>query len=65
MERRRLEKILFSDESMFCVSYGNQGIRVWRMKQEAFDKECLKRSENLLLVSWFGGCIRAEGPRKL
>ena len=42
MDRRKLEEILFSDESMFCVSYGNQDIRVRRMKQEALDKECLK-----------------------
>ncbi len=23
-------KVLFSDESKFCISFGNQGLRVWR-----------------------------------
>ncbi len=26
-------KVLFSDESKFCVSFGNQGPRVWRKSQ--------------------------------
>lgn len=50
---------------MFCVSYGNQGIRVWRMKQEAFDKECLKRSVKFAACVMVWGCMSAEGPGKL
>lgn len=34
-----LEKILFSNNSLFCVSYGNQGVRVCRKKQKVYDKE--------------------------
>ncbi len=28
-------KVLFSDESKFCISFGNQGRRVWRKGGEA------------------------------
>ncbi len=28
-------KVMFSDESKFCISFGNQGPRVWRKRGEA------------------------------
>ncbi|KAI2662093.1 Ribosomal RNA large subunit methyltransferase F [Labeo rohita] len=28
-------KVLFADESKFCISFGNQGPRVWRKGGEA------------------------------
>ncbi len=37
-------KILFSDESKFCISFGNQGTRVWRKSGEAQNPCCLKSS---------------------
>ncbi len=37
-------KVLFSDESKFCISFGNQGPRVWRMSGEAQNPCCLKSS---------------------
>ncbi len=37
-------KVLFSDESKFCVSFGNQGPRVWRKGGEAYSPSCLKSS---------------------
>ncbi len=37
-------KVLFSDESMFCISFGNQGPRVWRKGGEAHSPSCLKSS---------------------
>ncbi len=37
-------KVLFSDESTFCISFGNQGPRVWRMSGEAQNPCCLKSS---------------------
>ncbi len=37
-------KVLFSDESKFCVSFGNQGPRVWRKGGEAHSTSCLKSS---------------------
>ncbi len=37
-------KVLFSDESKFCISSGNQGPRVWRKGGEAHRPSCLKFS---------------------
>ncbi len=37
-------KVLFSDESKFCISFGNQGPRVWRKSGEAHNPYCLKSS---------------------
>ncbi len=37
-------KVLFSDKSTFCISYGNQGPRVWRKSGEAHNPCCLKSS---------------------
>ncbi len=37
-------KVLFSDESKFCISFGNQGPRVWRKSGEAQIPCCLKSS---------------------
>ncbi len=35
-------KVLFSDESKFCISFGNQGPRVWRKGGEAHSPNCFK-----------------------
>ncbi len=37
-------KVLFSDESKYCISFGNQGPRVWRKSGEAQNPCCLKSS---------------------
>ncbi len=37
-------KVLFSDESKFSISFGNQGPRVWRKSGEAQNPRCLKSS---------------------
>ncbi len=37
-------KVLFSDESKFCISFGNQGPRVWRKGGEAHRPSFLKSS---------------------
>ncbi len=37
-------KVLFSDESKFRISFGNQGPRVWRKGGEAHSPSCLKSS---------------------
>ncbi len=37
-------KVLFSDESTFCISFGNQGPRVWRKSGDAQNPCCLKSS---------------------
>ncbi len=37
-------KVLFSDESQFCIAFVNQGPRVWRKRGEAQNPCCLKSS---------------------
>ncbi len=37
-------KVLFSDESKFCILFGNQGPRVWRKGGAAHSPSCLKSS---------------------
>ncbi len=37
-------KVLFSDKSKFCISFGNQGPKVWRKSWEAQNPCCLKSS---------------------
>ncbi len=37
-------KVLFSDESKFCISFGNQVPRVWRKSGEEHNPCCLKSS---------------------
>ncbi len=37
-------KVLFSDESKFCISFGNQGPRVWRKGGEDHSPSFLKSS---------------------
>ncbi len=37
-------KVLFSDENKFCISFGNQGPRVWRKGGEAHSPSCMKSS---------------------
>ncbi len=37
-------KVLFSEESEFCISFGKQGPRVWRKRGEAHSPICLKSS---------------------
>ncbi len=37
-------KVLFSGESKFCISFGNQDPRVWRKGGEAHSPSCLKSS---------------------
>ncbi len=41
-------KVLFSDESKFCIYFGNQGPRVWRKGGEAHSPSCLKPSVKCL-----------------
>lgn len=37
-------KVMFSDESNFCISFGNQGPRVWRKSGEAQNPRCMRSS---------------------
>ncbi len=43
-KRTQWSKVLFSNESKFWISFGNQGPRVWRKSGEAQNPCCLKSS---------------------
>ncbi len=60
----KLSKVLFSDESKFCISFGNQGPRVWRKDGEAHSPSCLKSSVNVpqSVVIWGAMSSAGVGP---
>ncbi|XP_051542403.1 uncharacterized protein LOC127434021 [Myxocyprinus asiaticus] len=45
-------KVLFSDESKFCISFGNQGPRVWRKGGEAHSPICDDLGCNVICWCW-------------
>ncbi len=47
-------KVLFSDKSKFCISFGIQGPRVWRKGGEAHSPSCLKSSVKFPKSKSFG-----------
>ncbi len=54
-------KVLFSDESKFCVSFGNQGPRVWRKGGEAHSPNCLKSSVKFPQSVMIWGAMSSAG----
>ncbi len=54
-------KVLFSDESKFCISFGNQGPRVWRKGGEAHSPSCLKSSVKFPQSVMILGCMSSAG----
>ncbi len=56
--------VLFSDESKFCISFGNQGPRVWRKSGEAQNPCCLKSSVKFpqSLMIWAAMSSAGVGP---
>uniref|UniRef100_A0A8C5FVX7 Transposase n=1 Tax=Gadus morhua TaxID=8049 RepID=A0A8C5FVX7_GADMO len=57
-------KVMFSDESKFCISFGNQGPRVWRKTGEAQNPRCLKSSVKFpqSVMVWGAMSSAAVGP---
>jgi len=57
-------KVLFSDESTFCISFGNQGPRVWRKNGEAQNPCCLKSSVKFTqsVMIWAAMSSAGVGP---
>ncbi len=53
-------KVLFSDERKFCISFGNQGPRVWR-KGEAHSPSCLKSSVKCAQSVMIWGAMSSAG----
>ncbi len=57
-------KVLFSDGSKFCISFGNQGPRVWRKTGEAQKPCCLKSSVKFpqSVMVWAAMSSAGAGP---
>ncbi len=58
-------KVLFSDESKFCISFGNQGPRVWRKGGEAHSPSCLKSSVKFPQSVMIWGAMSSAGVGRL
>ncbi len=54
-------KVLFSDESKFCISFGNHGPRVWRKGEEAHSPSCLKSSVKFSQSVMIWGAMSSAG----
>ncbi len=54
-------KVLFSDESKFCSSFGNQGPRVWRKGGEAHSPSWLKSSVKFPQSVMIWGAMSSAG----
>ncbi len=57
-------KVLFSDESKFSISFGNQGPRVWRKRGEAQNPCCLKSNVKFpqSVMIWAAMSSASVGP---
>ncbi len=58
-------KVLFSDESKFCISFGNQGPRVWRKGGEAHSPSCMKSSVKFPQSVMIWGAMSSAGVAPL
>uniref|UniRef100_A0A670KI36 Transposase Tc1-like domain-containing protein n=1 Tax=Podarcis muralis TaxID=64176 RepID=A0A670KI36_PODMU len=54
-------QVLFFDESNFCISFGNQGPRVWRKNGEAHNVRCLKSSVKFAQSVLIWGAMSSAG----
>ncbi len=54
-------KALYSDESKFCISFGNQGPRVWRKGGEAHSPSCMKSSVKFPQSVMIWGAMSSAG----
>ncbi len=54
-------KVLFSDESKFSISFGNQGPRVWRKGGEAHSPSCMKSSVKFPQSVMIWGAMSSAG----
>ncbi|GBM41250.1 hypothetical protein AVEN_180545-1 [Araneus ventricosus] len=59
------EKVLWTDESIFEVPYGNIGRKVIRKKDEANDPSCYKRVVLKASSVMVWGCLAANGVGNL
>ncbi len=55
-------KVLFSDKRTFCISFGNQGPRVWKKSGEAQNPCFLKSSVTQSVMIWAAMSSAGVGP---
>ncbi|KAL0149062.1 hypothetical protein M9458_055677 [Cirrhinus mrigala] len=58
-------KVMFIDESKFCISFGNQGPRVWRKRGEAQNPRCLRSSVKFPQSVMVWGAMSSAGVAPL
>ncbi len=58
-------KVLFSDESKFCISFGSRGPRVWRKGGEAHSRSFLKSSVKFPQSVMIWGAMSSAGVAPL
>ncbi len=54
-------KVLFSDESKFCIRFESQGPRLWRKGGEAHSPSCLKSSVKFPQSVMIWGAMSSAG----
>ena len=57
---KQWERILFSDESKFNLSFSDKGPRVWRRRGETYLKSCVKYKQGFMV--WAGMSAKGVGP---
>ena len=50
-------RVTFSVESKFCISFSNQGTKVWRLSEEQNHPSCVKQSQILPVYDGVGGHV--------
>lgn len=63
--QRQWDSVIFSDESKFDVCVGDTRKRVIRKKDEAYHKDCLKRTVKFPASVMVWGCFSAKGVGQL
>ena len=54
-------KVIFSNQSKFCIEFGDRGALIWRTKDERYNPACLKRSVKFLTSVMVWGCVLTRG----
>ncbi|GFX97164.1 transposable element Tcb1 transposase [Trichonephila clavipes] len=59
------EKVIFIDESQFCISGNQSSVYVRRRTHEEFSPQCLKHTVKYLTKVMVGGCMSSHGVGRL
>ena len=57
-------QVNFSNESEFCISFGNRCIRMWRKSGEEQKSDCLKSSVKFPRSAMWGSALLSENNRQ-